>query len=156
MRVLIVEDNENMRIVLRRYFEGIACDVIEADTVDAALALIAEAPMPKLITLDLRLGEAGEVRTLERIHEIKAACPDAVVLVLSGVVSAEEEARVIEAGAHGFIHKLEVTTQLTFCEKIAQILRSLAQTPERYQRNISVVEGMAAKFTDYVKAQSGA
>lgn len=156
MKVLIVDDSENMRLVLRRYFEGLACEVREAVDIDSALALISQTDPPRLITLDLCFGEGGETRTLERLNEIREKAPDAVVIVLTGVVSLEDEAKVIAAGADGFIHKLECPTRLTFFDKLGQILRSLCATPQRYSRNISLVEGMATKFTDWVKEQTKA
>lgn len=155
MRVLIVEDDPNVGELLTRYFESIACEVALATSVDGALVLISKTDPPKLVTLDLNLGPGGERETLSRINELKARCPEAVVIVLSGVIDPTERQRVLDAGADGFIHKNEMALgRANLMGKIIQILSGILSRPGRYARNIPIVEEMAKRFTDWVKEQT--
>lgn len=65
-RILIVDDDENTRIVLRRTLSSLGCNVQEAHDGITALAKIAETP-PSLILLDIMMPEMDGFEFLERL-----------------------------------------------------------------------------------------
>lgn len=140
--------------MLRRYFELARCEVSEAATIDEALSMVAAGVQPHLITLDLNLGVGGATATLARVIELKVACPDAVIIVMSGVVDASAESRVISAGAHGMILKSEAPIGGNVLVKLGQMLRNLVSSPGPNLLNIAVAEALAARFSEYVKHQA--
>lgn len=156
MRVLIVEDNENMRTILRRYFEDMACEVVCASNLDEAIAMIHDAQPVNLVSLDLNLGPGGPAATLGRIKDLKKLYPDAVLIVFSGVVDEKQTADVLAAGADGFIQKLSAPTRLTFIGRVRDVLIGLVSNPGPSVRNLALVESMATRFTDYVKRETQA
>lgn len=149
MKVLIVEDRPELVKLFVRQIEPIACEVIVAMNRETASDIIrATAPLD-LITVDLGLPDSPAHETIEWLRDIRAVRPNAVVVVISGVVSREEEKRVLEAGADGFIHKTEID-DLTLLQRLAQILRSIITPPRRFQRNVAVAEALAERFTQYI------
>lgn len=141
-----------MRTILRRYFEMANCEVLEAGSVDEALAVIKCSEAPLLVTLDLNLGDGGEALTLERIAELKAACPDAVVIVLTGAVDVSATSRVLEAGAHAMLLKQNDVTG-GFFERLTRKLKELVSGVSPNTLNLAVAEALAHRFASYVKQQ---
>ena len=66
MRVLVVDDERNIRNGLRICLEGFGCVVREATTPEAALAALAQGPAD-LAFVDLRLGTASGLELLPRL-----------------------------------------------------------------------------------------
>lgn len=98
-RVLLVDDEENVRISLAMLLEDQNFEVIEAATVPEARALIAKDCSFDFALLDRRVGrETGT----DLIPLIKSTCPDAAIFVLSGSTNANK----ID-GADAVIDKME-------------------------------------------------
>ena len=84
-RILIVDDEESIRLLLGRFLESIpALDVTLADGCEAALQLIAERAYD-LILLDLLMPGVGGIEVLGRIREssLNKATPVVIVSVMS-------------------------------------------------------------------------
>ena len=145
-----------MRFILRRYFQMADCEVVEASSIDEALAMKGVHPAFVLITLDLNLGAGGEVATLDRIEDLKAAWPEALVMVLTGVVDASEESRVLEAGAHAMLLKRDTPEDGNILIRMGRKLRELAAGTGPSQINLAVAEVLAARFSQYVRHQGEA
>jgi DNA-binding NarL/FixJ family response regulator len=103
MRFLLVEDHPLMRIgimqLLGRSFPEAVID--EAETASAAMGKVASAPWD-LILLDLELPDRSGV---DLLSDIRALAPKSKVLVLSGMSEAELGARLLKAGAWGYVAK---------------------------------------------------
>src|SRR3954470_12297860 len=66
MRVLVVDDERNIRNTLRICLEGFGCVVREASTPEGALAALAQGPAD-LAFVDLRLGTASGLDLVPRM-----------------------------------------------------------------------------------------
>ncbi len=82
--VLVVEDDPNVRSLIRILLSGEGYDVVTASDGIAGLTKAAEAP-PGLIVLDVMMPDLGGVRVLERL-EADASLSGVPVLVVTGKV----------------------------------------------------------------------
>src|SRR5688500_11622030 len=92
--VLLVEDEAPLRESLRRYLERAGFDVIEADSVDAAVALLDQIAIAAAI-LDVRMpqGRSG-LEVLQSIR-LDARWQDLPAIVLTGARLSEREEELI-------------------------------------------------------------
>lgn len=100
-RVLVVEDEPNLRVLLRRLLGGAGYDVSEAATgvagLNAALAVDHD-----LVVLDLMLPDvAGE----HVLHMLLAGRPASRIMVLSSVTEVGRRVGVLDDGAVDFVAK---------------------------------------------------
>jgi DNA-binding response OmpR family regulator len=105
--VLVVEDDESLRMLCRINLELENYRVLEAETVDRAAALVSTEPID-VVLLDLHVGERHGT---ELLPVLRAERPDAAVCLLSGTSEADPPD---EEGVDGFIRKpfeLEVLTE---------------------------------------------
>jgi two-component system chemotaxis response regulator CheY len=104
--VLIVDDDQLIRAMLRDALADVPCEVREADSGDAALAIIAQRK-PALVLLDLVMpGKSG----LDVLKSLKGKGTRVVVLSALDTEGLVQQA--MADGAHGFlgkpIHPLDV------------------------------------------------
>jgi diguanylate cyclase (GGDEF)-like protein/PAS domain S-box-containing protein len=78
-RVLLVDDDVNVRQLLRRFFSGLGLQVIEADNPFAALGRMAEGPFELAVT-DVNMPERTGVWLLE---ELRSRAPELAVVVMT-------------------------------------------------------------------------
>lgn len=150
--VLIIEDRPEFGGVLARFFQEAGCKATVVASVDEALAFAGCKPDFKIITVDLNLGEgAGAEVTISRIGEVAKAHPDSLVVVISGVVTPADTERLLSAGAHGFMPKMELGTLHGFGGNFSTWLASLTKTPPRLTRNVEAVEGLAKHFAQWTQ-----
>lgn len=113
MRILLIEDNEGMRVVLRRYLDPLAVPIEEAKTLAEGLEIMRKIPPPDLVFLDLWLPDTvnAEATLRDGLGAIRSINPNAVVVVMTGD-SADSIARAaVEFGADAFRHKLQMDSQ---------------------------------------------
>jgi CheY-like chemotaxis protein len=73
-KVLIVEDDDNQRLLYRGEFEGEGYEVIEARDGREALARIRQDP-PDAVVLDINMPDMDGLHTLARIHDLDHRLP---------------------------------------------------------------------------------
>jgi CheY-like chemotaxis protein len=73
-RILIVEDDDNQRLLYRETFEGEGFEVSEARDGKAALACI-ERDLPDAVILDIAMPGMDGLQTLTRIHDLRPKLP---------------------------------------------------------------------------------
>lgn len=101
-KVLIVDDNDLMRTLLRTILRGDQYEVIgEARNGVEALEL-AERLRPDIICLDILMPKIGG---LEALQTIRAMHPEIVVVMVTGSPSVDNVREAIQGGASGFIIK---------------------------------------------------
>ncbi len=102
-KVLVIEDNEQNRYLVRFILERNGCEVIEAKSGPEGLRL-AETELPDLILLDIQLpGMDGyEVASLLREHPSVTGTP--IVAVTSYAMPGDRE-KALEVGCDGYIEK---------------------------------------------------
>jgi len=102
LKVLIVDEHPLMRAALANVLAGLGprVDVLQADSVTAALAELQAHADTALILLDLMLPQAESTSALDRVRQAHPGIP---VVVLSGVADRATVVAAIRSGAMGLI-----------------------------------------------------
>jgi CheY-like chemotaxis protein len=101
--ILVVDDDEDVRGLLRAMIERAAHRVLEAAGGAEALELIGRA-RPDLILLDVHMPGLDGTEVCRRI-KAEPATPAIPVLMLTAAVRAEDRHRALSGGADGYITK---------------------------------------------------
>lgn len=119
--ILIIDDEATIRKSLRHIFQAKGYQVLEAENGEAGFSL-AQAEGPEVILLDLNLPDCHGLELMDRL---KAANPEATVIVLTGHGSIEAAVAAVRKGAEDFLEKdprsLEATEVKV--EKAVELLR---------------------------------
>src|SRR5918998_1664358 len=99
--ILLVEDKESLRRVLRLTLEHAGYTVSEGADAREAAAEIARAPY-RLVLTDLRMPHGSG---LDVLHAARAADPDVPVVVMTAYGSIDEAVQAMKDGAHDFLQK---------------------------------------------------
>jgi DNA-binding response OmpR family regulator len=100
LRVLVVDDDADIRLLLRELLERAGYAVDEADDGRTALRSLFTTP-PALIILDVSMPEMDGYQTLERIRDLS----DVPVLMLTARTQELEKVRGLSAGADDYVAK---------------------------------------------------
>lgn len=100
-RILIVDDEEGIRFSLRGILEDEGYDVLEAESAEDGLSLLASEPV-NLVFLDIWLPGMDGLAALERMQQMNPALP---VLMISGHGTIETAVAAIKKGAYDYIEK---------------------------------------------------
>jgi DNA-binding response OmpR family regulator len=79
-RILVIDDDETLRRVIRRILERVGYDVLEAGDADAGLRLHRD-PGADIVIVDIFMPERDG---LELIRELRAESPRAKIVAMSG------------------------------------------------------------------------
>jgi two-component system nitrogen regulation response regulator GlnG len=101
-RILIADDEKDMRWLLSSILKEEGYEVEEADTGKKALALLKQSP-PDLVLLDLKF--QGGVDGIEVLKKIKLISPDTSVLILTAYGNIESAVQTIKLGAYDYLTK---------------------------------------------------
>ena len=101
MNFLIVEDNENMRRMIRNIVADLAGETHECADGAGAFAAYAE-HRPDRVLMDVKL---SEMDGLTATRKIKAAFPEAHILIVSNYDDQDLRAAAREAGASAYVVK---------------------------------------------------
>lgn len=102
-RVLVVDDEEAIRRLYGRWLSALGFEVVEAAGGTAAIDLYTtDAEGFDLVILDMIMPDVSGFHTFERL---RAADPQAKVLLCSGYSVDRQAAIILEAGAVGFLQK---------------------------------------------------
>src|SRR2546423_1743071 len=99
--VLLVEDKESLRRVLRLTLESAGYSVAEAEDARAAAQALAREPF-RLVLTDLRMPHGSG---LDVLRASKEANPDAPVVLMTAYGSIDEAVQAMKDGAHDFLQK---------------------------------------------------
>jgi two-component system KDP operon response regulator KdpE len=99
-RVLVVEDDPQLRRYLRAGLRSAGYDVVEADTAELALRLAGEQP-PDLVLLDLGLPDRDGIHVAQGIREWSQV----PILVLSARGQEAQKVAALDAGADDYLVK---------------------------------------------------
>jgi len=117
--VLIVDDEEDLCWLLTNTLQSKGYNVSAANSIIKGIACLKK-KVPNLVLLDLKLSDGNG---MDMLPEIKAAAPQAVVVIISAYGSEEKRAEAKDQeGVHGFIDK-------PFTEE--RILETIAKFQER-------------------------
>jgi DNA-binding NtrC family response regulator len=118
--LLLIDDELGVRESLKMVFSR-EYRVLEADSIDAAIATVQEA-RPAVVLLDVLMPKADGLEVLRRIKEIHPGCE---VIMLTGVNSQQLAAKASDSGAFDFIGKPFDVIDLR--QKVARALARVAQ-----------------------------
>lgn len=99
--ILLVEDKDSLRRVLRLTLENAGYSVTEASDARAALNEISRAPH-KIVLTDLRMPNGSG---LDVLHAARSADSDVPVIVMTAFGSIDEAVQAMKDGAHDFLQK---------------------------------------------------
>ena len=118
LEILIVDDEEGIRSVLRRALEDEKHRVIEAGSGAEALERLGKSV--EMVLLDYRLPDMDGLEVLQRI---KALAPGLPVVMMTGYASIDHAVTALRSGATHYVKKpLELTAVLRVVEELAREL----------------------------------
>ena len=100
-RVLVVDDEENVRLVVRTFLKREGYDVELATNGEEALGLV-ESFGPDVILTDVRMPKMGG---LDLLATLKAKGHEATVIVMSAYGNVDQALEAIKAGAYDYVQK---------------------------------------------------
>lgn len=101
-RLLVIDDEEEMRALLCEYFDEMGYTVDTAPTGAAALVVIREQP-PDVVLLDMAL--AGGLDGGQVLEAIRAHWPSLPVIMVTANISEEIARATLEMGAFDYVMK---------------------------------------------------
>lgn len=101
LRVLVVDDEKNIRVTLAAYLEGMGCRVMAVATAGAALSAL-ESQTFDLAFLDLRLKEMSGLELLPKFLSISPRLP---VVMITAYATIETAVEAIKRGARDYLRK---------------------------------------------------
>lgn len=126
MRILIIDDNPGIRVMIRKYLAQFGFHIDEAENYAQGLAIMSRIPPPDLVFLDLWLPDTpnAEATLVEGVKTIKRINPDAIVVVMTGDSAEHIANQAIEVGADAFRHKLQIDSQVALLRSVKAALES--------------------------------
>lgn len=119
--VLLVDDNDMMRSVLRAMLRGDDYEVIGESRNGAQAIEHADRLKPDIVCLDVQMPEKNG---LEALCEIKTARPETEVVMITGNSDPETVQEAIQNGASGFVIKpFNAARVLDTLDKVSSRLR---------------------------------
>ncbi|HHW10692.1 MAG TPA: response regulator [Firmicutes bacterium] len=130
--ILIVDDEDYIRLMVNRILtqQGYYC--AEADSAAAALKALSAQPFALIITDLMMPGMSG----LELLAEVQQVQPDAAIIVLTGVDSQQTAIKALELGAFGYMIKPFQANELLINVVNALRRRELEKLRSEYQQKL--------------------
>ncbi len=101
MKILIVDDNAQVRRIIRYAVRALATKIIECSDGDEVLALYAQ-HLPDIVLMDIHM---PRVDGLTATRHLKAQAPEANVIIVTDIDDEGIRSLVTEAGAIGYVLK---------------------------------------------------
>ncbi len=137
-RILVVDDDDELRKALERTLRHAGYDVVSAGDVTDALHLIETAP-PHVVVTDLRLPERDGIELLRIVREQR---PGIEVLLITAHASIERAVEAMRLGAYDFVEKPVHRDRLLFTVEKALEKQSLAAENERLRARLGEREAL--------------
>src|SRR5512139_3951109 len=100
-RILVIDDDETVRDVLRSFLTGEGFHVVLAEDGEAGIALIREEKFDVVLT-DLVM---PQVSGMEVLKEAATICPDTPVIMMTAFAAVETAVEAMKLGAYDYIGK---------------------------------------------------
>ncbi len=124
-RILIVDDETDMRWLLKNLLEEEGYTIYEAEGAQQALNFFHENSPPDLMLLDLRI--PGERDGIELLKKIKTSTPGVQAIILTGYGNIQSAVEATKLGAHDYLTKPFENERLRLTIKRALESQRLAQ-----------------------------
>ena len=135
-RVLVVDDERNIRSMLRVCLEESGCEVREAGSAEAALAALASGPVD-LAFVDLKLGSGNG---LDLVPALLAEDPDLDVVVVTAYASIDTAMEAGRRGARDYLPKPFTPAQIRAVAERLHERRRLRARVETLEDRLSGVD----------------
>ncbi|REJ78822.1 MAG: sigma-54-dependent Fis family transcriptional regulator [Acidobacteria bacterium] len=119
--VLVVEDEELMRNILRELLEDEGYSVLSADSAESGLEIFASSEVSVIIT-DIKMSGMDGIELLDRIKQIDE---NALVIIITAYSSVDSAVAALRKGAYDYVTKPFVNEDLIQTVKNAIRLREL-------------------------------
>ena len=131
--LLVIDDDETVRETLVEFFTGEGATVAAAGTAAAARAMTSQL-LPDVVIMDLRLPDASG---MELLAELRAADPDAAVIMLTGHADVRVAVGAMRSGARDVLEK--PVDLATLRDAVARALETL-----QLQREVALLRASSA------------
>lgn len=99
--ILIVDDEQVVRTLLKRHLTSLGYTVLTADSGEAALDSVAQT-LPDLMFLDIKMPGMGGI---ECLRQLQKSYPELIVIMLTAVLERETAVKAVEYGATDYMFK---------------------------------------------------
>lgn len=125
LSALIVEDRPEMANMWENAIRQLDPSILihKTDTLAHAKILCRAIPPPNLLFLDLGLPDSDHVQTADAIPEFAIINPDMVVMVISGLITADTLDDIISKGAHAAREKIDMRKQVDLWRMVDEALK---------------------------------
>jgi response regulator RpfG family c-di-GMP phosphodiesterase len=153
--ILVVDDDANVRRAVSRALAATGHEVVEADSVDAALSALERFGGVPLVVSDIHMpGRDG----LALLKEVRARYPDTAVIMLTGDADVSTAVACLKTGAVDYLPKPvlveEVRARVSRALEQRQTTLELQRLREAYQRDLeSQVRELSRKNQEMFLAQ---
>jgi len=138
-KVLVVDDEESVRNLLRRILEDAGYEVVMAASGEEALRRISMMEMP-LVTLDVKMPGMSGVETLSRITALQT---DACVIMVTAVMETETAIEAMKLGAYDYL--IKPFDRETVVKKIQQAVAKWSSQQQEKKRYVELREKFLQK-----------
>jgi two-component system, NtrC family, response regulator AlgB len=126
-KVLVIDDEKNIRVTLSAYLEGMGCRVMAVATAEAALSAL-ESQTFDLAFLDLRLQELSGLDLLPKLLTIDPRLP---IVIITAYATIETAVEAMKRGARDYLPKPFAPAQIQhLVEGLTERLRLARQVKE--------------------------
>jgi two-component system cell cycle response regulator DivK len=102
-KILVADDHEDTRVILRHYFEAMGYEVLEAHDGEQTLVSMT-ANHPDAVVLDIQMPRKDGIQVLRAVRQ-DVTLRDIKVLALSAHALSDEVRQIREAGADAYLAK---------------------------------------------------
>ncbi|HXA78771.1 MAG TPA: sigma-54 dependent transcriptional regulator [Candidatus Acidoferrales bacterium] len=156
LRFLIVDDEQSIRRLCMTVGQGLHYVCSEAETAEAALALVETAP-PDIVVSDLKLPSLSGTDLLRKIKE---TLPRTEVAIMTGHGSIESAVEAMRQGAYDYIEKpFRVERLRQLLQRMAEKVRLVTENQFLRERvnaetHLDGITGTSAKIQDVLRMVS--
>jgi two-component system response regulator AtoC len=155
--VLVVDDEENLRLLLRLILERAGHEVVEATNGEEALEQLAAQPRTCAVLCDIRMPRMGGLEFLDALRDGPAARREAVdVVMMSAYATTDLAVEALGRGAVDFISKPFKADEITHCIDRLVGARRLAEENRRLRAQVTGRGAGPAELGGFVGASPAA
>ncbi len=134
--VLVVEDEELMRSILRQLLEGENCNVFTADSAENALEIFSNNEIAATLT-DIKMSGMDGIELLDQLKTID---DEAIVIIMTAYSSVDSAIAALRKGAYDYITKPFVN------EDLLQTIKNAIRTKELFSENRALRRELKQKY----------
>jgi diguanylate cyclase (GGDEF)-like protein len=132
--ILLVEDDEGLRCVVKAALDSAGYCVFEAQDVPAARRVLSKTSIDLVVT-DIKLGQSGS--GIDLLHELAPRSPDLAVVIMTGSMDIQTAIDCLREGAFDYLLKPFVVDELkAVVSRVLQRQRKMVAERDRVEEQI--------------------